>query len=119
MGLGASEYTLIDKVGAVRGLMDGFSVIYPTWQTIDFRRTVTRLEVPVYMFTGDHELAARRDLADAWFRALEAPRKHRYSYPNAGHATAFEHADDLRRVLRDIAIPESGWQASSRASERR
>jgi hypothetical protein len=45
----------------------------------------------VYLLTGDHELAGRRDLAVQWFKSLQAPRKHLYSFSNAGHATAFEH----------------------------
>lgn len=99
MGLGASEYTLVDKVGAVRGLMDTFGSAYPQWQDIDFRESVRRLTVPVHVFTGDHELAARSDLTDAWFRQLAAPAKYWHSFPNAGHATAFEHADQLHRAL--------------------
>ncbi len=110
LGLGASEYTLVDKVNAARGLMDTFGAAYPRWQTIDFRRTVQKLDVPVYIFTGDHELPARRDLAIEWFEALDAPHKHLYSYPDAGHATAFEHADDFQRILRDTAMKESGYR---------
>ncbi len=108
MGLGAPEYTLIDKVNAVRGLMDTFDVTYPRWQAIDFRASVPQLSVPVYLFTGDHELAARRDLALEWFRDLKAPHKHLYSFPDAGHATAFEHVEDLHRVLLETALKEAG-----------
>jgi hypothetical protein len=41
-----------------------FAVMYLRLQGIDFRRDVPRLEVPVYLLEGGHELAARRDLAD-------------------------------------------------------
>jgi pimeloyl-ACP methyl ester carboxylesterase len=94
-----SEYGQVDKVNALRGLMDTFFVLYPQWQGIDFRRTAERLDVPVYLFVGDHELAGRRSLALEWYRLLSAPCKHLYRYADAGHATAFEHADDLRRIL--------------------
>jgi hypothetical protein len=53
------------------GLIDTFAALYPQWQSIDFRRTAERLHVPVYLFTGRHELAARRDLAVEWFHRLE------------------------------------------------
>jgi hypothetical protein len=39
--------------------------------------------VPVYIFTGTHELAARRDPALAWFRRLQAPVKRLYDFRDA------------------------------------
>ena len=86
-------------MNVLRGLIDVFSVMYPQWQTIDFQRTAEHLRVPIYIFTGKHELAARRDLALAWFKQLQAPIKQLYDYPDAGHATAFEHFQDLHRIM--------------------
>jgi pimeloyl-ACP methyl ester carboxylesterase len=106
-GVMGSEYTLPEKMNVVRGLIDTFSVIYPQWQTIDFQRTAEQLRVPVYLFTGAHELAARRDLALAWYEKLHAPIKHLYNYPDAGHATAFEHFQDLHRIMLHTVMPET------------
>ena len=104
-GVLGSEYTLPEKMNVVRGLIDTFSVIYPHWQTINFARTAEHLKVPVYIFTGKHELAARRDLAFAWFKKLHAPIKRLYDYPDAGHATAFEHFQDLHRITVKTVLP--------------
>ena len=104
-GVLGSEYTLPEKMNVVRGLIDTFSVMYPQWQTINFQRTAERLGVPVYVFTGKHELAARRDLALQWFQALHAPIKRLYNYPDAGHATAFEHFQDLHRIMLKTVLP--------------
>jgi alpha-beta hydrolase superfamily lysophospholipase len=104
-GVLGSEYTLPEKMNVIRGLIDTFSVMYPRWQTIDFQRTAEHLEVPVYIFTGAHELAARRDPALAWFKALHAPIKRLYSYADAGHATAFEHFRDLHRIMLETFSP--------------
>jgi pimeloyl-ACP methyl ester carboxylesterase len=106
-GVLGSEYTLPEKANVLRGLIDVFSVVYPQWQTIDFRRSAEQLEVPVYLFTGAHELAARRDLALDWFRDLRAPSKRMYDYPDAGHATAFEHFQDLHRIMLRTVVPET------------
>lgn len=99
LGLLASEYGFVDRFGAARGLIDTFAVMYPQWQGLDFRRDVPELRVPVHLFTGDHELAGRREPADAWFDALKAPSKQLHDFANAGHAAAFEHVDALHRVL--------------------
>lgn len=61
MGIFGSEYTAIEKVNVVRGLLDMSSVMYPQLQSIDFRQSATELKVPVYLFDGGHELAARID----------------------------------------------------------
>jgi pimeloyl-ACP methyl ester carboxylesterase len=104
-GIMGGEYALVDKANALRGLVDTFDTLYPQWQSIDFRRTAERLRVPVYLFTGRHELAARRDLAVEWFRNLQAPVKQLYSYDDAGHATAFEHFRDFHRLMLDTIVP--------------
>jgi pimeloyl-ACP methyl ester carboxylesterase len=106
-GVMGSEYTLVDKMNIFRGLIDVYAVLYPQWQGIDFRRTATRLEVPVYMFTGDHELDGRRELSLEWFDDLEAPIKRVYRYEDAGHAAAFEHFRDLHRIMKTTVVPET------------
>jgi proline iminopeptidase len=102
-----SEYRWIEKVNVVRGLIDMFSVLYPQLQTIDFLRDVPRLDVPIYLFDGGHELGARRDPALRWFAQVDAPLKRIYSFQDAGHAVAFEHFEDLRRILADVVVPET------------
>ena len=107
LGVGGSEYDLMDKVNVLRGLLDTFSVLYPQLQGIDFRRDVPRLEVPLYVFDGGHELSARRDLAHEWFDAVQAPIKRVFTFEDAGHSVAFEQFRDTRRILRDVVLPET------------
>ena len=104
-GLLGKEYTAMDKVNVLRGLVDTFFVMYPQLQEIDFREDVPELEVPVYLMLGEHELRGRLELAEEWFSMLEAPKKEIYILENAGHAAAFEHADVLHRLLVDEILP--------------
>ena len=113
-GVFGREYDLVEKVNVMRGLMETFAVLYPQLQQIDFRRDVTRLDVPVYMFRGGSELAARDDLAVEWFDALDAPRKHSYRLEHAGHAVLMERADVLRAVLTGTVLPETYEEGVSR-----
>jgi proline iminopeptidase len=106
-GVLGSEYTLPEKMNVLRGLIDNFATMYPSWQTIDFERTAEHLGVPVYIFTGKHELAARRDLSLAWFSHLQAPIKRLYDFPDSGHASAFEHFQDLHRIMLNTVLPET------------
>ena len=106
-GILASEYRFMERLGVLRGLMDLFDVMWPQMLDTDFREDVTRLEVPIYVLDAEHELAARRDLALAWFELLEAPQKQIYTFENAGHSVAFEQAEKLARILNETILPET------------
>jgi len=71
-GVLGREYNLVEKVSVMRGLIDTFSSMYPQLQEIDFRRDVTRLEVPYVMLDGGAELASRRALALEWYAQILA-----------------------------------------------
>lgn len=104
-GVMGSEYDPINKVNLFRSLMDTFDVLYPQLQGIDFRRDVPSLDVPIYIFDGEHELRGRREPLQEWFGMLQAPEKEMFTYEDGGHAVAFEHADDLDRILNEIILP--------------
>jgi pimeloyl-ACP methyl ester carboxylesterase len=106
-GILGSEYNLVEKVNVLRGLIDMFTVMYPQLQAIDFRRDVPRLEVPLYLLDGKAELAARRDLALAWYEMLEAPIKRLYTFDNAAHSVAFEQYAALQQIFTETILPET------------
>jgi proline iminopeptidase len=106
-GMFGSEYNLVDKVNVLRGLIDMFSVMYPQLQGIDFRESVTRLEVPVYILDGAAEFSARRDLALEWFEKLEAPQKQLFTFENAAHAVAFEQFEEVHKIMTETVLPET------------
>ncbi len=100
-----TENTLLDKVNAMRGLLDTFSVLYPQLQDFDFRKSVTSLDVPVYIVIGAHEARGRAVLAREWFDRLEAPSKEMVVFEHSGHRPLFEEpavfASTMRRVLEE------------------
>ncbi len=98
-GVLGQEYGPLDKLNVLRGLLDTFTVMYPQLREVDLREQVTSLDVPVVVMAGEHELVARTAPAREWFDRLEAPSKLWLDYPDGGHSVAFEHADDLHRVL--------------------
>ena len=106
-GVLGSEYSLVEKVNVLRGLIDMFTIMYPQLQEIDFRQDVPRLDVPVYILDGKAELAARRDLTLAWYDQLEASSKQIYTFDNAGHSVAFEQFSTLHQILTETILPET------------
>lgn len=106
-GILGSEYSFVDKVNVLRGLIDMFSILYPQLQGIDFRQDDPRLEVPVYILDGEAELTSRRELALEWFELLQAPDKQIFSFDNAGHSVAFEQFEALHAILTEVVLPET------------
>jgi proline iminopeptidase len=104
-GMMGSEYSPINKANIFRGLIDTFDVMYPQLQAIDFRQDVRVLNVPIYIFDGEHELRGRRELVYEWFDLLRAPDKRMYTFEDGGHSVALEHADDLHRILLEEILP--------------
>lgn len=86
-------------MNVLRGSLDMFLVLYPQLQGVDLRRDAARLEVPVIVLEGSHELTARTGPAREWFEGLEAPRKRLHVLPDWGHSVAFQQADELHRIL--------------------
>lgn len=106
-GIFASEYTFVEKVNVLRGLIDMFTVLYPQIQHIDFRQDVPQLDVPVYILDAAAELPARRDLALEWYEMLDAPIKQLYTFENSGHSVPFEQFEALHRILTETILPET------------
>lgn len=106
-GIFGSEYNFVEKINVLRGLIDTFTIMYPQIQQVDFRRDVSRLEVPVYILDGKAELAARRNLMLEWFDRLQAPNKQVFSFENAAHSVAFEQFQALHKLMVDTVLPET------------
>jgi pimeloyl-ACP methyl ester carboxylesterase len=106
-GTGAVEYGPLDKVNKEKALADTFVVLYPQLRDVDFRTQVRRLEVPVYLVAGAHELSARADPAREWFDLLDAPAKEWIGFEQSGHTPQFEQFPRFREEMRRI-VAETG-----------
>lgn len=104
-GVMGTEYTLVEKMTVLRGLIDTFALMYPQLYDIDLRQEASSLQVPVYVLDGKAELDGRRDLSLTWFRMLKAPDKKLITYPDAAHSVAFEQADAVQELFRTEILP--------------
>lgn len=101
--LPVSEYSPLDLVNIVRGLLDSFSVLYPQLQDLDLRQSAAELEVPVYLVEGRFEPRGRKDLARDWFQHLKAPEKQLEEFETSGHRPIFEQPGKFAQLMRTIA----------------
>jgi pimeloyl-ACP methyl ester carboxylesterase len=96
------ENTFMDRVNAMRGLLDTFAALYPQLQEIDFRSEISQLEVPFYMVVGAHEARGRRVLADEWFEMLTAPIKEYVVFDRSGHRPPFEEPGRFAKLMKQV-----------------
>jgi pimeloyl-ACP methyl ester carboxylesterase len=95
-----SGYTLREKVGLWRGR--SFSQSFGLWEQfirVDLRTAVPRLQIPVYFLEGRYDHTCSTDLARAYFRALDAPRKGFYEFDDSAHTPVLEQPSQVHRVL--------------------
>ncbi len=90
-------------IGSVLGMLDTFSITYPTWDGVDLRREAPSLAVPVYLLQGRHEHPGRQTLAREWFDALRAPAKEWIECPDAGHRCMSEDPQLWATTIRRVA----------------
>lgn len=71
----------------------------PGLQNIDFRKTVTRLNVPVYFVQGRYEVRGRAEPFAQWFKMLNAPSKQMIIFATSGHQPLFEQPRQFRDFM--------------------
>ncbi len=115
------EFSMMERIGAIRGLADTYARLYPQLQELDFREQVPALEVPVWVVMGRHEARGRLEPARAWFDALQAPEKHWVVFEASSHRANFERPAAYAALLDEVvaATGEGGATSSARASANR
>ncbi|MFK3983743.1 alpha/beta fold hydrolase [Micromonospora sp. NPDC050397] len=98
-GLDVPEYTLLQKIHMMNGVLDAWSALYPRMQHVDLRRDVPQLEVPVYFVQGGHEMRGLATVFDQWYERLRAPHKQLDVFETAGHRAMFEQPDRFVAVM--------------------
>jgi len=96
------EFSVMESLGAIRGLADTYARLYPQVQELDLRELVSSLEVPVWLVMGAHEARGRIEPARAWFEALQAPEKHWVVFEGSSHRANVERPAEYARLLVDI-----------------
>jgi pimeloyl-ACP methyl ester carboxylesterase len=108
--LAVPEYSLIDQVRSVAGLLDTYSVLYPQLQELDFRADARRLDVPVYLVQGRYEARGRAELAADWFAQLQAPTKQLITFELSGHRPFVEEPERFHDVMTRTVLAQT-WPA--------
>lgn len=98
----SSEYSIIDKINYLRGIVTTFNHVYPQLYDIDLRTDYSSLNVPIYFFLGRHDINAPTSLVEDYLNILEAPHKEIVWFEHSGHSPWINESDKFIEEL--IAI---------------
>jgi proline iminopeptidase len=109
------EYTLVEQVHLLAGFMDTFAALYPQLQEIDFRRTATEIDVPMFFVQGAHEADGRAEPFEEWYPTLEAPLKDVTYLDTSGHRPMFEQPDEFVAYMVDTVLARTAGDPATTA----
>ena len=102
----APEYGFVDKINHTRGLVDSFPIVYPQLENLDFKIQASKLDVPVYIFSGRDDVNAMSSLVEEYFNLLEAPHKE-LIWLEGGHGLNGENLHQFVDVLINKVLVET------------
>jgi pimeloyl-ACP methyl ester carboxylesterase len=100
----APQYGMLDKLNTLRGFADAGGLLYPQLRSIDFRRTVPTLSVPVFLVHGRYDHNAIPALARQWYRQLQAPTKDFRTIDRAAHGVLWDQAAQFVDYMIDTVL---------------
>lgn len=101
------EYGWLDRVYYLLGLMNTFNVVYPQLQEMDFRLDAARLDLPVYILLGRHDMNNPSQLPEAYFNLLESPKKQLVYFESSGHGMIWQETGKFHDLMIHTILPET------------
>ncbi|MCF7927463.1 MAG: alpha/beta hydrolase [Spirochaetales bacterium] len=99
------EYSLLDSLLMVRGLLLGVKNVYPQLADLDFERSTKVLKLPVFFMTGRYDETCDQDIAYRYFQGLEAPKKEFFWFEKSGHNLCYQENDYFIKLIREEVLP--------------
>ncbi len=105
--IAAPEYGLYDKVNYVRGLLAAMNALWPQLWEVDLREQAPRLEVPIYLLEGWHDVNAPPELAEDYLQRLEAPHKEIVWFEHSGHSPWVDESQKVVDVMVNTVLAQT------------
>jgi pimeloyl-ACP methyl ester carboxylesterase len=93
------EYTLPEKINLWRGKFFSMSMLRDEAFSTDLTQQLTKLDIPVYFFSGKYDYTVNYTLTRDYFEKLQAPIKGFYTFEQSAHSPMFEEPEKVRQIL--------------------
>ena len=101
------EYGLYDKVNYGLGVLNTYNHVYPQLYDFDLRKQAVKLEVPVYILQGRHDINAPAVLVEEYFQKLQAPTKELIWFEHSGHSPWINERERFVNTLVNVALKDN------------
>ncbi|NKC01272.1 MAG: alpha/beta fold hydrolase [Pseudomonadales bacterium] len=105
--LTSPEYTLLDILAMVEGMLSVAVQMWPEMVAIDFRKDAINLKVPVYFFTGRHDYNTPFELTEEYYEVLSAPHKEIIWFENSSHMMNISDPEFYQQMLIEKVLQPS------------
>jgi pimeloyl-ACP methyl ester carboxylesterase len=105
--LRSPEYSILDTLALALGFDAVSSQMWPEMGKIDFTVQATKLEVPVYFFTGRYDYNTPFVLTERYFDLLDAPQKEIIWFEESAHFMNVSDPDRFQHMLINKVLPET------------
>jgi pimeloyl-ACP methyl ester carboxylesterase len=103
--LQSAEYTVSEKFHTwTAKAKSGVALLWDDMLATDLSKKVTRLDIPVYFFSGIHDYTVNYTLAKDYFEQLKAPVKGFYTFEQSAHSPIFEEPEKARKILQEDVL---------------
>lgn len=94
------EYTLVEKINIWRGkaFSNSCKLNDEKYKT-DLSKTVTKLNIPIYFFSGIYDYTVNYSLAEAYLKKIDAPEKGFYLFKESAHSPIFEEPKKFTKIM--------------------
>lgn len=102
------DYSLLDLVRLVRGAKFSFDRLWREFFAIDLFKQAPHLDVALYFLEGRSDRVATGEIAEQYFRALEAPRgKQLIWFEQSGHWPQLDEPEKFQEVMIERVLREN------------
>lgn len=100
--LANKEYTFTEKINLWRGkIFSGSSAIKDEEHSIDFRKEIQSLDIPVYFLSGQYDYTVNYKMTQDYLKVLKAPVKGFYLFENSAHSPIFEEIEKTAYIMKN------------------
>ncbi|WP_258880000.1 alpha/beta fold hydrolase [Clostridium estertheticum] len=100
-----NEYTLSEKINIWRGkTFSNSTVLNKELYRTDLSKTVTKLDIPVYFFSGIYDYTVNYSMSEAYLKKLSAPVKGFYLFKESAHSPIFEEPKKVVHIMREDVL---------------
>ena len=99
------EYTFREKINIWRGKAFSNSTgLNNEFYSTDLNKTITKLDIPVYFFSGIYDYTVNYSMSEAYLKKLSTPVKGFYFFKESAHSPMFEEPKKVVQIIQEDVL---------------